>query len=67
MKKSSRINLAVILSLAMLAFIFPAISEIAVSANAAKAISMISLSLLCSYIGLVTMLACTRKNNKENQ
>lgn len=64
MKKSTKRNIAIILSLAMLTFIFPAISEIAVSTNAAKAISMISLSLLCSYIGLVTMLACTKKTDK---
>lgn len=67
MKKSTKRNIAIILSLAMLTFIFPAISEIAVSTNAARAISMISLSLLCSYIGLVAMLASTRKNNNENQ
>ena len=67
MKKSTKRNIAIILSLAMLTFIFPAISEIAVSTNAAKAFSMISLSLLCSYIGLVAMLASTRKNNNENQ
>lgn len=67
MKKSTKRNIAIILSLAMLTFIFPAISEIAVSTNAAKALGMISLSLLCSYIGLVAMLASTRKNNNENQ